>query len=109
MAAHRDHAATATAAPEQPTEQRPRMSTLTSAFAALPAEAVAHALPRHVVEDAQVGLLGDEPLRFWSNHALALASLGMLDPLRTVPHHTTDVEFVVQDAGTLIRRAVERR
>jgi hypothetical protein len=43
------------------------------------------------------------------DETLALARVGILDPLRTVPHVPADVELVVEHAGALRGQTVERR
>src|SRR5262249_54897181 len=65
-------------------------------------------LPERVVDDAQIGDLGDEPSGWGIEPGEAPAGLPILDALLPVPDQPADIEFVAQDARAPQRMAPDR-
>nr|WP_240498725.1 hypothetical protein [Thauera propionica] len=110
-AAGGDDGATALTTAQQASEQGRWALALAAAagFARGAAEACAHRIPQRLVEDAQLGVVFDDPFFPRAIEPRALAGVGVLHPLRAVPDHAADVQLVVEHAAALGRAAVQGR
>nr|WP_282810586.1 hypothetical protein [Thauera humireducens] len=110
-AARGDDCAATLSTPQQAAEQGGGALALAGAarLAAEAAEAGAHGIPQGLLNDAQFRMRLDDPLFARPIQAGALAGVGILHPLRSVPDQRAHVQLVVEHAATFGRRSVQRR
>src|SRR4051794_39217235 len=68
-----------------------------------------HGVPELLLDDAQGRDILDDPLRLRVHPRLALARRRILDEALAVPHETSDIELVVEDAVAALPVAVDGR
>lgn len=66
-------------------------------------------LEEHAIDDRQFRNVDRLPIVFWIRTGYAAASVGIFDHAHLVPHKTPTIEFVLQDTGSALKIAINRR